>query len=80
MKIKILFPNEKGKIELTKIELEALLEECYQDGLTEGKKLQTINYPHYNGYITTSDSTGTNNKITYYNTITSEGIKDKINE
>lgn len=76
MKIKILFPNEKGKIELTKVELEALLEECYQDGLTEGKKLQTICYPSYNDYMTTSGSTGTNSTITYYNTNVS-GIEGK---
>lgn len=86
MKIKILFPNEKGKIELTKIELEALLEECYQDGIAEGKKLGSVYCQGFNTYqglndcITTSGSTGTNSTITYYNTITSESIEGKINE
>lgn len=47
MKIKVLFPNEKGKIELSKEELETLLEECYRDGLEEGKKLTNISYVPY---------------------------------
>ena len=46
MKIKVLFPNERGKIEFTKEELETLLEECYQDGIAEGKKLGSISYPN----------------------------------
>lgn len=54
MKIKILSPNENGKIELSKTELEALLEECYQDGVAEGKKLVFINYPNVY-YSTTTD-------------------------
>lgn len=65
MKIKVLFPNERGKIEFTKEELETLLEECYQDGITEGKKLGSINYPNVY-YSTVTDyppnySTGTSN-------------------
>ncbi len=59
MKIKVLFPNEKGKIELSKEELEALLEECYRDGLEEGKKLN--NTPYF-PYISC-----TNNGTTYKN-------------
>lgn len=48
MKIKILFPNEKGKIELSKEELEALLEESYHEGFEEGKNSKTVYYPYIN--------------------------------
>ena len=48
MKIKILFPNEKGKIELSKEELEVLLEESYQEGFEEGKNSKPVYYPYIN--------------------------------
>jgi hypothetical protein len=46
MKIRVLFPNEKGKIELSKEELEALLEESYQEGFEEGKNSKPVYYPY----------------------------------
>ena len=36
MKIKIMYPNNKGKIELTKEELEKLLNESYSEGYSDG--------------------------------------------
>ena len=36
MKIKIMCPNDKGKIELTKEELEKLLNESYSEGYSDG--------------------------------------------
>lgn len=37
MKIKIIYPNSKGKIELTKEELERLLNESYNEGYSDAK-------------------------------------------
>lgn len=37
MKIKILTPNELGKFEFTKEELERLLKEAYDDGYYDGR-------------------------------------------
>ena len=55
MKIKVIYPNERGKLEFTKEELEKLLEESYQDGVNDGKKMPTFSYiPTYNS---TADST-----------------------
>jgi hypothetical protein len=42
MKIKIMYPNNKGKIELSKEELEKLLNEAYNEGYSDGH--------HYYGY------------------------------
>lgn len=36
MKIKIMYPNSRGKIELTKAELEKLLNESYSEGYCDG--------------------------------------------
>lgn len=62
MKIKIMYPNNKGKIELTKEELEKLLNESYSEGYSDGchKSYYTIStpsYPYitYNGSCTSSD-------------------------
>jgi hypothetical protein len=45
MKIKILTPNELGKFEFTKEELERLLKEAYDDGYYDGR-----------GYISSNSS------------------------
>lgn len=49
MKIKIMYPNNKGKIELTKEELEKLLNESYSEGYSDGcyKSYYTISTPSY---------------------------------
>jgi hypothetical protein len=36
MKIKIMYPNDRGRIELTKDELEKLLNESYSEGYSDG--------------------------------------------
>lgn len=41
--IKLFTPNENGKIELTKEELENLLNEAYEEGASEAN-LKTVNY------------------------------------
>ena len=47
-KIRVFTPNEKGKIEFTKSELEKLLNEVYQDGHRDGKNdSYTITTPSY---------------------------------
>jgi hypothetical protein len=38
MKIKIMYPNNKGKIELSKEELEKLLNEAYNEGYSDGHR------------------------------------------
>ena len=48
MKIKILYPNENGKLEFSKAELEKLLTEAYNEGFADGKKVSTytsLSYP-----------------------------------
>jgi hypothetical protein len=49
MKIKIMYPNNKGKIELTKEELEKLLNESYSEGYSDGcyKSCYSILTPSY---------------------------------
>lgn len=49
MKIKIMYPNNKGKIELTKEELEKLLNESYSEGYSDGchKSYYTISTPSH---------------------------------
>ena len=42
MKLKILCMDANGKISLTKRELEQLLEESYQDGVEEGRKMNYV--------------------------------------
>lgn len=49
MKIKIMYPNSKGKIELTKEELEKLLNEAYNEGYSDGLP----RYYSYGGSLST---------------------------
>lgn len=73
MKYKILMPNEDGKFEFTKEELESLLEETYNEGLEEGKKwsittpsINPLPYPYnpLQPYVTWTGS-GTGDVPTY---------------
>ena len=71
MKIKIMYPNDRGRIELTKEELEKLLNESYSEGYNDGK------HSNYGYYLYGNSATATpiyNN----YSTIsaTSSGLKD----
>lgn len=56
MRIKIIYPNSKGKIELTKEELEKLLNESYSEGYSDGcNRYSSISIPSY-PYITYCNS------------------------
>ena len=47
--------NKDGKIELTKEELQKMLDDAYNQGYVDGKgKYDTITYPSYPWYATTS--------------------------
>ena len=68
MKIKIMYPNDKGKIELTKEELEKLLNESYSEGYSDDcSRYYTISTPSY-PYITycngSSDNSLSADKVT----------------
>lgn len=63
VKIKVVSANKEGKIELTKLELENLLNEAYRDGYCDGSKnsytytgISTTPYYGYN-IASTSDAT-----------------------
>ena len=63
MKTKIFTKNEKGKIEFTEKELEALLDEIYNEGYNDGKSrsyIYTTPYyvsPWYKTYCTADSTT-----------------------
>lgn len=72
MKIKILTPNELGKFEFTKEELEKLLKEAYDDGYYDGVQSSyatqstQLNKPWWNDVTysgVTSSSTERANKL-----------------
>lgn len=55
MRIKIFVPNEYGRIELTKEELERLLNESYQQGWND-KPNYYYNQPYYTLYSNTANT------------------------
>lgn len=61
VKIKVVSANKEGKIELTKLELENLLNEAYRDGYCDGSK-NSYTYtgisttPYYGYNIASTDS------------------------
>lgn len=62
MKIKIMYPNDRGRIELTKEELEKLLNESYSEGYSDGcRSCYTISTPSY-PYITYCNGSSTADK------------------
>ena len=68
MKIKIMYPNDRGRIELTKEELEKLLNESYSEGYSDGcSRYYSISTPSY-PYITycngSSDNSLSADKVT----------------
>lgn len=73
MKIKIMCPNNKGKIELTKEKLEKLLNESYSEGYSDGCNsryywISTTSYPDINYCGSISAEKGTarcDSAITY---------------
>ena len=63
-KIRVFEINKNGKIELSKSELEAILNEVYNEGKTDGKsELWTWTPPYYNNISTTTHNT--TDKFTY---------------
>ena len=74
VKIKVVSANKEGKIELTKLELENLLNEAYRDGYCDGSKnsytYTGISTTPYYGYdvINTSDTAISGKKNTTIDT------------
>jgi hypothetical protein len=71
MKIKVFTPNERGKIEFTREELERLLNEVYNDGFRDGEVAQrekstwTWTPPYvYNSDLGTTTTSSTNMPLT----------------
>lgn len=63
-KIRVFEINKNGKIELSKSELETILNEVYNEGKTDGKsELWTWTPPYYNNISTTTHNT--TDKFTY---------------
>lgn len=69
MKIKVFYPDRDGRISFTKEELENLLDEVYDEGYDDGKKV-TSYYWGNGGSITTT---------TPYNTYCATKGSDSIN-
>jgi hypothetical protein len=68
MKIKIMYPNNRGKIELTKEELEKLLNESYSEGYSDGCNryypISTPSYPYFTCCNGSSNSGLSADKVT----------------
>lgn len=62
MKVKVFQSNHNGKIEFTRVELERLLNEVYNDGYNDGKGSNTWTWasPYYTGTTLLSNKTPTN--------------------
>jgi hypothetical protein len=74
VKIKVVSANKEGKIELTKLELENLLNEAYRDGYSDGRSqyytctgISTTPYYQYNT-ISTNDTAINGKKSTTIDT------------
>ena len=63
--------NKDGKIDFTKDELQKMLDEAYNQGYLDGKatKWDTITYPSYPWYVSTSS-----NRTTLNGTEASSGV------
>ena len=59
-RVVVIEKNKDGKIELTKEELQKMLDDAYTQGYTDGKgRYETITYPSYPVWYTTT-TTNTN--------------------
>lgn len=57
--------NKDGKVELTKEELQKMLDYAYNQGYVDGKgRYETITYPSYPWYVSTSSNTISTDKVT----------------
>lgn len=60
-RVVVIEKNKNGMIELTKEELQKMLDDAYTQGYVDGKgRYDTITYPSYPWISTTYSSTGTN--------------------
>jgi hypothetical protein len=73
MKIKIMYPNDRGRIELTKDELEKLLNESYSEGYSDGcNRYYSISTPSY-PYITYCNGSSVNSLSADKATVSCDG-------
>lgn len=73
MKIKIMYPNDRGRIELTKDELEKLLNESYSEGYSDGcSRYYSISTPSY-PYITYCNGSSDNSLSAEKATVSCDG-------
>lgn len=64
-RVVVIEKNKDGKIELTKEELQKMLDDAYTQGYTDGKgRYDTITYPSHPWYINTATSATTTNADT----------------
>lgn len=82
MKIKVFYPNQQGKLEFTKKELEELLNEAYHEGYQDGDRKHWYSYPYYGSVTALSssnaidglDSVKVNTDLAYTDTATTSDI------
>jgi len=56
-RVVVIEKNKDGKVELTKDELQKMLDDAYTQGYTDGKgRYETITYPSYPVWYTSSDT------------------------
>lgn len=70
MMIKVFTTNKNGKIELTKDELKALLDEAYWDGYKANSTTYVYRTPAWQPYIWNYTTSGTSNTFTLSNNAT----------
>lgn len=57
-RVVVIEKNKDGKIELTKEELQKMLDDAYTQGYTDGKgRYETITYPSYPVWYTNTNTT-----------------------
>ena len=64
-RVVVIEKNKYGKIELTKEELQKMLDDAYTQGYVDGKsKYDTTTYPRYPWYVSTNSNTISTDKVT----------------
>lgn len=74
MKVKIFYPNQNGNIELTKTQLEQLLEEAYDEGYRNGQLLPSWSISTTPS-VTLNDNTATKHNWNTY-TVSSSDVNN----
>lgn len=79
MKIKIMYPNNRGNIELKKEELEQLLNESYAEGYSDGSRSHSYPYTLY-GYqdisVSSSPKITCNGDVVYTTATNDVNLRD----